>query len=101
MRSEMGGMRWILALVVLCAGLGHAFADDDVGAARDHYRRATRAYELGLYDEAIREYTLAYKAKDDPAILYDMAQAHKLANHPVEALRLYQMYLIKVPNAAN
>lgn len=74
---------------------------DDLAKAKEHYRNATRSYELGAYDDAIKEYAEAYRLKDDPAILYNMAQAHRLAEHHAEALRLYRMYLIKVPDAPN
>jgi tetratricopeptide (TPR) repeat protein len=70
-------------------------------SARDHYVKGTRAYELGLYEEAIAEYTAAYKLKDDPALLFNIGQAHRLAGHPAEALRLYKTYLAKVPDAPN
>jgi tetratricopeptide (TPR) repeat protein len=77
-----------------------AFADD-VSSARAHYRKATNAFELGNFDESIREYTEAYRLKDDPAILYNLGQAHRLADHPAEALHFYKMYLTKVPGAPN
>ena len=70
-------------------------------SARDHYVKGTRAYELGLYDEAIAEYTAAYKIKDDPALLFNIGQAHRLAGHAAEALRFYKTYLAKVPDASN
>ncbi len=89
----------IVALLLVTAA--PARGDDELSQARTHYRNATRAYELGSYDEAIREYSEAYRLKDDPAILYNMAQAHRLADHHTEALRLYRMYLIKVPDAQN
>ncbi len=74
---------------------------DERAAAREHYYRGTKAFELGLYDEAIAEYMAAYKAKDDPALLYNIAQSHRLAGHPVEALRFYKVYLIKLPASSN
>jgi tetratricopeptide (TPR) repeat protein len=86
----------------LClACLASSARADDLTKAKEHYRNATRAYELGAYEEAIREYSEAYRLKDDPAILYNMAQAHRLAEHHAEALRLYRMFLIKVPEAPN
>lgn len=90
-------MRGILALMLL-AGSAQA---DDVIKAREHYKAGSRAYEIGSYEEAIREYGEAYRLKDDPAILYNMAQANRLAEHPTEAEHLYRMYLMKVPNAPN
>jgi tetratricopeptide (TPR) repeat protein len=73
----------------------------DVDEARRHYANGTKAYEIGAYDEAIREYGEAYRVIDDPALLFNLGQAHRLAGHPVEAIRQYRMYLIKVHNASN
>jgi tetratricopeptide (TPR) repeat protein len=87
-------------LVALLALHSVAFADE-LTSAREHYRKATKAFELGLFDEAIREYTEAYRIKDDPAILYNLGQAHRLAQHPAEALHFYKMYLSKQPDAPN
>jgi tetratricopeptide (TPR) repeat protein len=75
--------------------------EGDVGGAREHYRKATKAFELGAFDEAIREYAEAYRLRDDPAFLYNLGQAHRLGEHPAEALHFYKMYLTKVPEAAN
>ena len=94
-------MRYLVvmaALLTLSAGVARG---DDQGTARDHYIKGTRAYELGLYDEAIAEYMAAYKAKDDPALLFNLGQAHRLAGHPAEALRFYKTYLAKLPEANN
>jgi tetratricopeptide (TPR) repeat protein len=63
--------------------------------------KGTRAYDLGLYDEAIAQYMAAYKIKDDPALLFNIGQAHRLAGHSAEALRFYKTYLSKLPDAAN
>jgi hypothetical protein len=87
-------------MIVVFTGAAHG-AEGDTERARELYEKARKAYELGLYDEAISEYTEAYKLRDDPAVLYNMAQAHRLAQHPVAALSLYRMYLIKVPQASN
>jgi tetratricopeptide (TPR) repeat protein len=74
-----------------------ARADDRV-EAREHYQKGTKAFDLGLYDVAIKEYMAAYEFKDDPALLYNIAQAHRLAGHATEALRFYRRFLIKAPN---
>jgi tetratricopeptide (TPR) repeat protein len=89
----------VMALFV-CSSASTAAADD-VGTARDHYKKATKAFDLGFYEEAVKEYMAAYQAKDDPVILYNIAQAHRLANHPAEALRFYRIFLTKVPRAEN
>jgi outer membrane biosynthesis protein TonB len=84
-----------IAALLLCATAASA---DDRSVAREHYIKASKAFDLGLYDEAITEYMAAYKAKDDPALLFNLAQSHRLAGHAAEALRFYRVYLLKNPN---
>jgi len=92
----------ILAICLVLAATSLASAQEgDLNGAREHYHKATKAFELGAFDEAIREYGEAYRLRDDPAILYNLGQAHRLAEHPVEALHFYKMYLVKVPDASN
>lgn len=91
--------RWgVLVLVLVCQP---ARADDKLATAREHYRAATAAYEVGQFDEAIKEFSEAYKLKTDPTILFNLAQAYRLAGRKQDALRQYRMYLVKVPNAPN
>jgi tetratricopeptide (TPR) repeat protein len=93
--------RAVLAALILIAATGARARADDRAVAREHYYKGTKAFELGLYDEAIGEYMAAYKAKDDPALLYNIAQSHRLAGHAAEALRFYKVYLKKLPNSSN
>jgi tetratricopeptide (TPR) repeat protein len=69
--------------------------------AQRHFAAGKKAYEIGAYDEAIKEFGEAYRLIDDPALLYNLGQAHRLAGHTVEALRLYRMFLLKVPSSPN
>lgn len=94
------GKRALLAALIVAATSGPAIADD-VEAARRHYQQGSKDFDLGLYDKAIEHYMAAYDAKPDPALLYNIAQAHKLAGHPVEAVRFYKTYLSRVPDASN
>jgi hypothetical protein len=100
MSTHARRMRLAVAAAVTLMSLRAALASD-VDEARRHYADGTKAYEIGAYDEAIREYGEAYRVIDDPALLFNLGQAHRLAGHPVEAMRQYRMYLIKVPNASN
>lgn len=104
-----GLARWRLVFVVglgvtvsgglsLWAAPAHA---EDKAAAKDHWERGTKFYDLGKYDDAIREFEAAYEAKSDPAFLYNLAQSHRLAGHNTEALRLYRNYLRYAPKAPN
>jgi tetratricopeptide (TPR) repeat protein len=65
------------------------------------YERATRAYDVGKYAEAIVEYQKAYEIGGDPPMLYNIAQAYRLNDQPGEALRFYRRYLQRAPNARN
>jgi tetratricopeptide (TPR) repeat protein len=66
-----------------------------------HYQRATRAYDLQKYQEAIDEYQKAYEISGDPPMLYNIAQAYRLADQPTEAARYYRRFLQRMPNARN
>jgi tetratricopeptide (TPR) repeat protein len=88
---------------VLCVGLslpGVARAENPE-LAREHYMRGTSYYDLGKYQEAIREFEAAYEAKNDPAFLYNLAQSHRLAGNPEQALHFYRTYLKRAPNIPN
>lgn len=97
----MVGMR-ILILATLVV-LGPA-ARGQTLTAKDHYDRATAAFSLGSYAEAAEEYEKAFKLKPDKALLYNAAQAHRIAGNKQRALTLYQNYLRvfgdEIPNRA-
>ena len=85
----------VLALVVTTARA------DEVETARQLFIQGSKDFDLGHYDKAIEEYSAAYDAKPDPALLYNIAQAHKLAGHPEQAIRFYETFLSRVPDAPN
>lgn len=60
----------------------------------------SKAFDLGQYEEAIAT-RAAYKIKDDPALLYNLGQAHRLAGHHSEALHFYKTFLSRSPDAPN
>jgi tetratricopeptide (TPR) repeat protein len=75
-------------LVVVCAAT--PVRADDASDAKVHYQKATAHYAVGEYKEAAGEYEAAYKAKQDPALLYNAAQSHRLAGDNQKALLLYR-----------
>lgn len=99
-------MRTFLVVLLLsfleCVG-GRAFAQPvvAVNAAREHYRKGTTLFDLSRYAEAAREFELAYEAKPDPALLYNLAQSHRLAGASSAALQAYRAYLRRMPAAPN
>ncbi len=92
----------LVILMTLCAS-PHARAEhvDDVQQAREHYAKGKRLYDLGRFADAAREYEAAYQAKDDPALLFNLGQAHRLAGNYPQALLAYKAYLRNVPAAPN
>jgi tetratricopeptide (TPR) repeat protein len=84
-------------MVVLLLGLaGMAVAappEPGADEARAHYKKGTSLYALGRYAEAATEYEKAFELRSDPALLYNAAQAHRLADNKPRALLLYQNYL--------
>jgi tetratricopeptide (TPR) repeat protein len=66
---------------------------DDKTEARAHYDKATTAYALGRYADAAGEFEQAFALKADPALLYNAAQAYRLAGRRDRALELYRNYL--------
>jgi tetratricopeptide (TPR) repeat protein len=61
-------------------------AQDD---AKAHYQKATAHFAVGEYHDAAIEYEEAFKLKQDPAILFNAAQAFRLAGENQKALLLY------------
>ena len=90
----------LASCLAVCLTVSTARADDPV-TARLHYNEGTKAFDLGLYDKAVAEYMMAYQAVNDPALLYNLAQAHRLGGHVRDALRFYRVYLQRLPNAEN
>jgi tetratricopeptide (TPR) repeat protein len=82
----------LLGLVALAALGGAARADDDVAQARRHFEAGTRAFNVGEFDNAAKEYREAYKLKPDPAMLYNVAQSYRLAKNVEQALFFYRSY---------
>jgi hypothetical protein len=83
------GLASLLAFVVAATSTAPAWADD-AADAKTHYQKATAHYAVGEYHDAAMEYEAAYKAKQDPALLYNAAQSHRLANDNQKALLLYK-----------
>jgi outer membrane protein assembly factor BamD (BamD/ComL family) len=91
----------LFAVVSACA---IARADGNVTnnvEARRHYDEGSTAYSLGDFTHAAEEYKAAYKAKPDPAFLYNIAQAYRLANDAPNALFFYRSFLHNLPDAPN
>jgi tetratricopeptide (TPR) repeat protein len=92
-----------LALAFLTLLPGSAGAEPRSLPARAAYARGKAAYEQGAYGEALRHFEEAYRVQRAPALLFNMAQAHRLSGpeHCEQALELYRKYLVEDPRASN
>lgn len=87
-----------LAAVLL---LSAPAAGADRSEARKAYDAATAAFGLGHYAEAAEKYETAFSIHPDPALLYNCAQAYRLAGSRARALELYRNYLRLYPDRSN
>ena len=95
--------RWrCLAVTLLALAVsGRPALAAEPSPARKAYDEATAAFGLGHYAEAAQKYETAFSLRPDPALLYDAAQAYRLAGNRRRALELYRNYLRLYPNRQN
>ena len=87
-----------MLVLLLCLPLRvHA----DAAGAKVHFQKATAHFAVGQFAEAAEEYQAAYMAKQDPALLYNAAQAFRLAGQNDKALILYRNYVQLYPDEKN
>jgi tetratricopeptide (TPR) repeat protein len=88
----------IIVAVLLLSSAVHA---DKVSDAREHLRRGTAHYAVGEFAAAAEEYQAGFMLMQDPALLYNAAQAYRLAGNHEKALVLYRNFLNLFPNEKN
>src|SRR5438874_2068998 len=90
---ERRGLRW--ALVLCLAGLAPrpAGGGELDAQIRTHLKLAQRAYDLGQFDEALRDFSEAYRLKPLPGILFNLAQCHRQMRSYERAAFFYRRYL--------
>jgi len=80
----------LLAGGAQAAGKGRAEKAEE---AREYLDKATAAFALNRYAVAAENYEKSFELKPDAAVLYNAAQAYRLAGNKERALDLYQSYL--------
>jgi hypothetical protein len=86
-------MRGAAALLVVC-WIGVARADEQA----DLYVQGQQFFEAGAYLDAAAKFEAAYELGHDPAFLYNIAQAYRLARVCAKAADYYQRFFAAVPN---
>jgi hypothetical protein len=87
---------------VLCVGTAARAAEPNV-EARQLYAQGKAEYAQGHYAAAIELFERSYALSESSALLFNMAQAHRLAGpgHCSDAVSLYKSYLAAEPDAEN
>jgi tetratricopeptide (TPR) repeat protein len=88
----------ICCALLLASGAASA---DDTASAREHFKHGIKAYDLGHYAEAATEFEAAYRAQDEPALLFNLGQAYRFGGDYAAAIRCFRSYLRRMPQAAN
>jgi tetratricopeptide (TPR) repeat protein len=96
----------LLLVMVSVTAAGSARAadpapDDKTTQARNLAQEATTHYAVGEFAQSAEKYQAAYKLKPDPALLYNAAQAYRMAGNNDKALLLYKNYVMFYPNEKN
>src|SRR5262245_42356196 len=90
----LGMLRRLTPVALLLLLASRAWAVDPVIPASDeakaHVRKATAAYNLGRYIEAAKEYEAAYEQTLDAKLLFNVAQAYRLAGDREKAITAYR-----------
>jgi Tfp pilus assembly protein PilF len=68
---------------------------------KQHFRAGLKHYNLGEFDEALREFKEAYRQGDDPAMLYNIGQCQRKLGDLRSALHSYRSYLRMGKDVAN
>jgi tetratricopeptide (TPR) repeat protein len=91
------------ALLIACLLSTPALAAEPSVEARRLYAEGKAAYAQARYEEAISLFERSYGLSESPALLFNMAQAHRLAGagHCRAAVTLYKSYLSAEPEAEN
>jgi len=95
----------VTALVVLGGGrtarAGEPVAPEAAKAAREHHKAGVTHYDLAEYAAALEEFKGAYRAVQDPSLLFNIAQCHRKLGQRADALSFYRSYLRRAPEGAN
>jgi tetratricopeptide (TPR) repeat protein len=90
-----------LALLLCAAPVWGQPARQDTARFRELVKDATTAYGAGQLEESIALLRKAYRLKQDPRLLYNIAKAQEGLAHWQEAIDGYREYLRKAPDAPN
>src|SRR5204863_8107463 len=91
----------VLAPAVNAQAPDSSLPQDDPARAMAHFRLGNRFYQVSDYRAALSEFKQAFLLKEDPVLLFNIAQCHRQLGESKEALTFYRRYLAGVPEASN
>ena len=83
----------MVATMLLALARGAGAAEEKKSEARRLYDEATAAFGVGNYAEAAEKYEGSFKLHPDAALLYNAAQAYRMAGNQPRALQLYRNFV--------
>jgi tetratricopeptide (TPR) repeat protein len=89
-----------IALLLLLTA-GPLFAADTAAEVKEHIKAGQTHYAIGEFEDAIKEFRLAYKLRQDPGLLFNIAQCARQLHDYQQAYFHYRQYLNQRPDAAN
>src|SRR5438046_2871791 len=87
--------------LTVCAIAASTARADDRGRARELFRQGAQFFKFGEYERALGAFKEAYRAYEDPKILFNIGQCYRQLNQKQEAIRLFRSYLHDLPGAPN
>ncbi len=91
----------VMVAVTIGAAPVRAQGDADQARSKALYQEGSRAYKDGEYERAVELFLSAYDLSRAPAILFNIAQAYRLAGSCDRALAYYRRSLAEEPDASN
>ncbi|MHB1843592.1 MAG: hypothetical protein ACYCWW_01990 [Deltaproteobacteria bacterium] len=88
-------------LVLLALALAAQPAPDQLAQAQALARRSIAEYDLGKFDDSLRDAQAAYLLDPIPGLLFDVGQAQRALHHWEQASYSYRAYLRAKPDAKN
>ena len=92
---------FLVALALACAAPAWAQGSDETRRAKEYFLKGKKAYEQGLYEEAMKNFKLARAVRPSPILEYNIARCFDKLGQTTEAINAYKRYLVFRPNASN
>src|SRR5205809_1023084 len=93
------GISFVLCIALLLAPVAAGAASNEA-QARALSKVGQKAYDLGQFDVALKSFSEAFRMKDLPGFLFNIAQCHRQLGDFDQAVFFYRRYLDRAPNGS-